>query len=488
MIRYLSELKELIYHLDHAITGFSFTGQCDGNLEELYVEKILRFVRGRRVVLKGLWRNRQVIVKIFFPPRAHKHAKREKQGFQYVRKTSVLTPLLLAEGSAFQSQIQWLIFEFIPSTVDCEAIWNSGDELLLKSMLIKMQTVVLQLHQHGLVHHDMHPNNFILNDAGLYLIDVAAVELSNKKWSVAVKKSIKNIVSLYVQMAVYWEKIIRDLFEVYCHGRHWNMSLSLSRQIQRELFLARDRRIKNTLKRSFRNCKGIVYFHSWTRRYACREEYAHTLQETFFQHPEAWIQGSRIIKNGNSCTVFQSDKMAIPVIIKRYNVKNGWHGLKKCWYSSRAARSWQNAQVLSVLGIKTARPIAFFEKRFLKIFHGTSYFLCEFQRGELLKHDLMRENSSASQELLYIRLKMLFQSFWNARIVHGDLKYTNFIISNREPVIIDLDSVTFYYRSKKFKKAYVQDIKRFLANWEEGSSEHNLFKSLEEEIVCKSVF
>ena len=51
------------------------------------------------------------------------------------------------------------------------------------------------------------------------------------------------------------------------------------------------------------------------------------------------------------------------------------------------------------------------------------------------------------------------------RIAHGDLKDTNFLMSDRGPVLIDLDSMREYRSENLFEKASIKDRRRFLQNW-----------------------
>ncbi len=75
--------------------------------------------------------------------------------------------------------------------------------------------------------------------------------------------------------------------------------------------------------------------------------------------PDASFPGrERALKNGNTCTVWATDVADQRLVVKRYNVKNFWHGLKLTTRAGRAFLSWDNARKLLAHGIATPRPVA----------------------------------------------------------------------------------------------------------------------------------
>ena len=53
------------------------------------------------------------------------------------------------------------------------------------------------------------------------------------------------------------------------------------------------------------------------------------------------------------------------------------------------------------------------------------------------------------------------------RVSHGDLKATNFVMSEQGAVLIDLDAMKEHRSQQGFKQAFNRDLQRFLKNWSE---------------------
>ncbi|MBW1746795.1 MAG: hypothetical protein JRJ25_11240 [Deltaproteobacteria bacterium] len=79
--------------------------------------------------------------------------------------------------------------------------------------------------------------------------------------------------------------------------------------------------------------------------------------------PDSVIDSSRLLKEGNSSTVALAEVNGKLLVIKRYNIKNFIHALKRYLRNTRAWTSWRNAHRLELLGIPTPKPIAFLERR-----------------------------------------------------------------------------------------------------------------------------
>ena len=88
------------------------------------------------------------------------------------------------------------------------------------------------------------------------------------------------------------------------------------------------------------------------------------------------IRNGVLIKDGNSATIARVEVDCQQWVIKRYNIKNFWHWLKRCWRPSRAAVSWRNAHLLEQLGIETPAPIAMLEQRWGWL-RGRAYYVSQ---------------------------------------------------------------------------------------------------------------
>ena len=205
--------------------------------------------------------------------------------------------------------------------------------------------------------------------------------------------------------------------------------------------------------------KKINFFH----KCLCDPEYLSDDMHQFLQNPDAYFNKDNIIKNGDTSTVAKIQIDGHNLIVKRYNVKSFWHLINICWRKSRAIKSWHNAHRLQKLNIKTPNHIAILEKRFV-LLHGKTYFITEFIQGTLLRHFF--ENDTGNQkEIVKNKMLELIQSLHSQRITHGDMKATNFILQDLQPIILDLDAMRFHHYNFFLKKRIKKDLTRFMKNW-----------------------
>ena len=127
----------------------------------LRCEELLRNLPGKRLVYKGLWQQRSVIVKLFIDPKsARRHWTREKAGVDALKKARVLTPELLFSGQLVDNT-PVLVFDFLPEAQTALAVWDRLDTLEGQSVFLRQLAVsVADMHNKGLVQEDLHLENF----------------------------------------------------------------------------------------------------------------------------------------------------------------------------------------------------------------------------------------------------------------------------------------------------------------------------------------
>ena len=77
------------------------------------------------------------------------------------------------------------------------------------------------------------------------------------------------------------------------------------------------------------------------------------------------------------------------------------------------------------------------------------------------------ENRKEGGNLLMGNIVNTLVKLWRAGYSHGDLKATNILIANGNPVLIDLDA-TQHHRSRFFtRRGITRDLRRFLRNWQD---------------------
>jgi tRNA A-37 threonylcarbamoyl transferase component Bud32 len=157
------------------------------------------------------------------------------------------------------------------------------------------------------------------------------------------------------------------------------------------------------------------------------------------------------------------------VVVKRYNIKNFWHGVNRALRLTRAAISWANAHRLLMYGIATAAPIALLEKR-CGVIRRQAYFLAEYiEAPDAAEFFADASVSDAQKDALARHIAALFHKLYLLGIAHGDFKAGNMKIVTGKPVLIDLDSMREYRSDWQLDRRHVRDLRRFMRNWPHDS-------------------
>lgn len=217
---------------------------------------------------------------------------------------------------------------------------------------------------------------------------------------------------------------------------------------------------------------------NWSRLIVCMKSKFTRDMENCFGTLDDCIEKGEYLKQGKSSTVSVVTLDNKRMVIKRYNIKDKFHGLRRAFRPSRASVSWENAHMLESYGIKTAQPVAFIENRkgFLR---SKSYLITEFEEGESCSNFFSsNKHSSKDKKIVAESIINVFIQLWAVKITHGDLKTSNILIVDKKAILIDLDSMVQHSREAALIKAYDKDINRFFKNWRNDNVNNALFKSI----------
>ncbi len=197
----------------------------------------------------------------------------------------------------------------------------------------------------------------------------------------------------------------------------------------------------------------------------------------FLEKSNTWL------KKGNTASVVFVKTDAMNLVIKRYNIKNRRHRLKRLLTPTRAARSWSNALRLRKAGIPVANPVAMIEERYGP-FRSRAFFIAEKVNGVDAFEYFTSTNPSAEElhenarKLVDIILRM-----GQARFVQPDTKAENFVISPSGPVMVDLDAVRRYRLNVTFQKAFDKCWQPLLHSWRNHPDLYAMFETLIKERI-----
>ncbi len=192
--------------------------------------------------------------------------------------------------------------------------------------------------------------------------------------------------------------------------------------------------------------------------------YASDTLERVLRDPDATLTGTTPIKHDGTTTVWEITIDLHRCIIKRYNRKTPVHGIRRFFQRSRAQNCWLQSQALTSIGVAVAPPIAWVQKTTLGLKRG-SWLISKRVDGDDCHKTI--ESHEEDSNLLLANIVNTLVKLWRAGYSHGDLKATNILIANGNPVLIDLDA-TQHHRSRFFtRRGITRDLRRFLRNWQD---------------------
>jgi tRNA A-37 threonylcarbamoyl transferase component Bud32 len=416
------------------------------------------------------------------PLQIQRHLKREADGSNALINAGIATAQLLYVGKARNAGIGVLVLEYIHPVSHLEEVWNALENLKEKRQLLcRLMVVVAKMHEAGLRQRDLHLNNFLLRDHMIYSVDGARVEKDRLGRPLDISDSLDNLALLFSQFSLQDTVLVRDVLPDYARVRGWKCDANVSDQLGLKIERFRSRRIRKYLKKIFRESTAIIVRKSFGSYILCKRAYHTSTIETLLDNPDWFLDRQKhlLLKRGNTSTVARIRIGDHDLVVKRYNMKDMVHRLRRCFRKTRAANSWRNAHLLLLLGISTPEPIAVLEKRFGP-FRGTAYFISQYVDGPHAAHFFdggdLYEKRAVAQNIAEILKKLKL-----ARITHGDMKATNLIVHQEQPVLTDLDAMHLHTTHRRFAHAYRKDIDRFFQNWKAAPDVDSLFK----ELVCQ---
>lgn len=431
--------------------------------------QIIRFLPGKRLVAFATWQGKEVVAKIFFAAnKAAYHLRREISGNQILKKANLNTPSILRVANAANDpNIYILIFERLYPQININDIFKDHDSLTTHYQVIAdLIRTIANEHKLGIFSYDLHPNNFIYHNNNIYLLDTADIQQSKTGAPLNQHTSFKKLAILLAQIAPYNESLVEEIYQLYTEFRHWDVNIINQQSIlkQYKLYCAHNER--KLLRKIHRSSTHYICKKNFYHTMICKRKFYHKYLQQLLLNPDKYIEQGQILKAGNTCTVAQIKLHDLNLVIKRYNIKNFWHKIKRACQRSRAAICWQNAHRLLFYNIQTPNPIAILENRH-GIFRGKSYYIAEYIDGISAQDFLTTEKQTNKLQLFANKLLATIHKLNKLLIRHGDMKANNFLLHNNEIFLLDLDSIRKMSRCKyTLTRSWQKDLRRFWRNLE----------------------
>ncbi|HLB57431.1 MAG TPA: lipopolysaccharide kinase InaA family protein, partial [Gammaproteobacteria bacterium] len=365
-------------------------------------------------------------------------------------------------------------------------VWR--DKLDLSEALPLLRGVILELatqHVLGILQRDLHLKNFLVTQRKIYTLDGASITTFGEPLDK--KISLTNLGLFFAQLGVGTDDLQEDFFKYYAKLRGWPIKNSDLTTLRSIVIQSNQKRQQRFQKKVLRNCTAFSKTKTSKQWMMQDRGYLSSEFTQFLKNPDkAFSTASHLLKAGRTTSVAKIKINNHLFVVKRYNIKNSLHALRRCLRETRAVTSWRLAQQLRLFCIPTAKPVACIEYRFLGL-RSKSYFIMEYIEGPHLGNYFSRYRyGDAEAEKVAERVVNLFKNLGELRMTHGDLKMTNILVANNHPVLIDLDGMIAHRSAASFRRAFKKEINRFMKNWEDQPDVYALFDGLIKKIIATS--
>jgi len=314
---------------------------------------------------------------------------------------------------------------------------------------------------------DMYLRNFLVTDGGIHVLDGDGIRVYDRLFGL--RQSLANLAEILSKFDVLEEKALPQWRDAYLATRGWPNDAIQLPALRRKIHAVRCKVARGyAYGKVLRNCSEVRVESNLSRFVAIRRDQDSTGLRHVIEDPDAAIHApaSHSLKQGNTSTVVRVDAGARKVVIKRYNIKGWRHGLSRALRNTRARASWSNAHLLQFYGIATASPLALVERRCGWI-RRQSFFITSEISGIGVEALLADPTQTANErEGIAEQLAQLLYKLYLLRVEHGDMKASNLMLADGQPILLDLDAMRQRCWSWHFKRRHARDLRRFLKNWE----------------------
>ncbi|MHC4130618.1 MAG: lipopolysaccharide kinase InaA family protein [Planctomycetota bacterium] len=427
--------------------------------ERVHCQRLLRTIEGRREVYDGLWDNRQVIVKLFFDKvHSSRHLRREWKGLQTLRYKGLGSPLPLFKGDT-EGRKKAVVIEKIVDSSTVLDVFNITDNKEKQLELLAMVSRELAKHHNkGVIQKDLHLDNFLIRGEELFALDVG--QMCFVRGHIGHKKGIKKL-ALLMYAFLEEDEPIEKICKEYIKTRGWMLEKSDTAFFKKQMIREQKRGLRRVSKKYLRTNKKHLKIATKGCYGVFDREFVKKIEPVeFTKNVDQMMDKGEILKNGNTCYVSRFDYGDNDLVIKRYNYMGILHSFRHTLKGSRAKKCWIDGLWLRMLKIATPQPLAYFEKR-NGPFLLKSYIVTEYIEGMNLYEYLQEgERSEHQHSVMMGKVEELLDRLSKHRITHGDLKHTNILITNKGPVLTDLDGMIMHNFSWGYKLRSKKDSNR----------------------------
>ena len=411
-------------------------------------------------------------------------AQREYEALNHLSKNHINCPQIKGFGKKGinpANSSSFIITEELYGTLSLEEFFlkNLHKNLSFnqKCNLIKASaSIIRKMHSSGLNHRDLYlchlhvKEDIDFNNIKIYLIDLHRAQIRS---SVPLRWTIKDLGGFfhsaiqfnfterdfYRFLMSYFDCSLGDLF-----GRHQHI---IGKILDRTFSMY----LKPNLKKFSRNDSLIdskeseFDIHSFNSGKLFIEKNLDLNQFTPFLNDESiLISEGEVIKNEKGHLIVKIKIMDRYFFVKKYRIKNIFHGISRLIKKTRALNSWLMIYWLNAVGIRTAKPILLYEENGV-LGARSSFLITEEIEGKRLDEAI---DQNTNLDLVVARIESFFKRMNWIKVSHGDAKTSNFFINQKGLVTFDLDSSKRRKLNFFHNKAISKDKNRILKSLEKN--------------------
>lgn len=209
----------------------------------------------------------------------------------------------------------------------------------------------------------------------------------------------------------------------------------------------------------YKNNPQFIYRKSFFTLFIQDKSLSYMDGEKYFKEPELLLQNIDYIfkDRQNKTKIALVDLEGKQCLVKKYDISNPISWFKNVPFrASKGFRSWYYAHELEKIGVKTAKPLFFIEKKWGP-FWGSSYLVTEYIDGSK-GSDYFGEHSpfKGRWNQALGQIDQLLSNLNNHLIIHGHLSLNNLIFYENEPYLIDLEHIHAYHFDHPFYRRRYQ--------------------------------
>ena len=422
----------------------------EGEEENLTCTAVLRDIPGRRQVYDALWQDKSVIVKVFSDRiSAGRHLKREWRGLNLLRERGLSLPEPLFTGQTEAGCLAVVVEKIAGSSTALDVFSSATDETAKLDLLILVCRELARQHDKGVLQKDLHLENFLLQADKIFALDAGQMRFFSRP--IARKRSISELALLASYLAADDIESKAKLCVEYFKVRNWGFEEPDKKLFQKQLTVRRGKAIRKGLKKCLRTSKRYLHIRSGRYLAVFDKGFCEGAEPLdFIEQIDSVMDKGEVLKKGGTSYVSRVRWNGKDIVVKRYNHKGFIHSVRHTIKKSRAHRGWLHGHRLDMLNIATPKPLAYIEQR-RGMLVWKSYLVTEYVEGQKL-YDFLRDDRVTERQRSKVveQIKKLLSQLGEHKISHSDLKHSNILITEKGPVLTDLDSM----RKHKYKWLY----------------------------------